>query len=107
METQTIAPFDVKWGTVNGTFGELSNKLTACDSCHQPGIFTYDQKLGVFWRGDRRLLVYFDPIDDILRAELIAYHRRRRDPSPEIRRLIKDRAIRVAQAFGDNLGEEF
>jgi hypothetical protein len=107
METQTIAPFDVEWGTVNGTFGELSNKLTACDSCHQPGIFTYDQKSGVFRRGDRRLIVNFDPITDTLRDELIAYQRRRRDPSPEIRRLIKDRAIRVAQAFGDNLGDEF
>jgi hypothetical protein len=107
METQAITPFDIEWGTVSGTFGELSNKLTACDSCHQPGIFAYDQRFGVFWRGNRRIIVNFDPINDILRAELIAYHRRRRDPSLEIRRLIKDRAIRVLQSFGDNFGEEF
>jgi hypothetical protein len=108
MELNPTAPsFDLPWTTVDCSFADLSNKLTNCDRCHEPGIFAYDQNFGMFWRGDRQISVQFDPIPENLKLELAAFVRRKRDPSFEVRRMIKSRAIKVVQEFGDNLGEEF
>ena len=110
METQTIetiAPFNVELSVVIGSFDDLSKTLTDCGSAQPLGVFTTDRNFGYFWRGTEQAMVQFAPIADDLRLELVAYLRRRCNPSPALRQLIIDRSLRVRQAFKDNVGDEF